>query len=147
MTAMRLTTRHPDTREGKSMPTAVELTDDKLVVHVQGADRFWALKSRLEIPLAHVAGAQPGSEEARKWLHGMRLGGTHIPGAISAGRFYTEGRSVFWDVHDPEKAIGIELRDERYGRLVLEVEDPERELTAIKEATAAVGGGSPGATP
>jgi len=33
---------------------------------------------------------------------------------------------VFWDVHDPDKAVGIELRDERYARLVIEVADPRR---------------------
>jgi hypothetical protein len=119
------------------MPAAIELTDEKLVVHVEGADRFWALKSRLEIPLAHVAGAHPAGDEARTWLHGMRLGGTHIPGVISAGRFYSEGQLVFWDVHDPDKAIGIELRDERYGRLVLEVEDPDVDVARIQQATPA----------
>jgi hypothetical protein len=34
---------------------------------------------------------------------------------ISAGRFYSHGQLTCWDVHDPEKATGIELRDERYG--------------------------------
>ena len=117
------------------MSTAIELTDEMLVVHVEGADRLWALKSRLEIPLAHVAGATSATEEARKWLHGMRLGGTHIPSVISAGRFYSHGELVFWAVHDPEKAIAIALRDERYSRLVLEVEDAEAEIARIRHAT------------
>lgn len=129
------------------MPATIELTSNALVIHVEGADRVWALKSRLEIPLTNVVDAQPASEEARQWLHGMRLGGTHIPGVISAGRFYSEGRLVFWDVHDPEKAIGIELRDERYGRLVLEVQDPERELAAITAATVADGRRDPAPAP
>ncbi len=116
------------------MPTTIELTSDALVVRVEGADRFWALKSRLEIPLRNVVGAQSASEEAQKWLHGMRLGGTHIPGVISAGRFYSEGQLVFWDVHEPAKAVAIELRDERYHRLVLEVEDPEAEIAKIQQA-------------
>ena len=30
----------------------VELTENTLIVHVRGMDRVWALKSRLEIPLA-----------------------------------------------------------------------------------------------
>jgi hypothetical protein len=57
---------------------------------------------------------------------------------ISAGRFYSHGQLVFWDVHDPEKAIGIDLRDEHYGRLVLEVGDPEQEIARIEQAAAAV---------
>jgi hypothetical protein len=92
----------------------------------------------LEIPIHNVIGARPATEEARSWLHGMRLGGTHIPGVISAGRFYTDGQLVFWDVHDPDKAIAIQLRDERYDRLVLEVENPEQEVTRVEQATAGV---------
>jgi len=121
------------------MRATIELiNDDTLVVHVEDADRFWALKSRLEIPLEHVAGARSAVDEARDWLHGVRLGGTHIPGVISAGRFYGDGQMVFWDVHDPEKAIGVELRDERYSRLVLEVDDPEGDIPRIARATTAI---------
>jgi hypothetical protein len=41
---------------------------------------------------------------------------------------------VFWDVHDPDKAIGIDLRDERYARLVIEVSDPKDEISRIMAA-------------
>ena len=36
----------------------VELTiyEDRLILHVKGADRLWAFKSTLEIPLRHVSG-------------------------------------------------------------------------------------------
>jgi hypothetical protein len=118
------------------VPATINLTDDSLVVQIEGSDKLWALKSRLEVPLANVVTAESASEEAHKWLHGARLGGTHIPGVISAGRFYSHGKWVFWDVHDPAKAIGIELQDERYDRLVIEVDDPEPEIAQIRQATA-----------
>lgn len=51
--------------------------------------------NRLAIPLAHVASAAPAEAGAREWLHGIRPGGTHIPGVISAGRFYSHGTWVF----------------------------------------------------
>jgi hypothetical protein len=57
---------------------------------------------------------------------------------ISAGRFYSHRQLVFWDVHDPRRAIAIELRDERYARLVLEVEDPEAEIARVQQAAALV---------
>jgi hypothetical protein len=41
---------------------------------------------------------------------------------------------VFWDVHDPEKTVVIRLKDERYARLVIEVEDPPATVAAIQEA-------------
>ena len=118
------------------MPTTLELTDTTLVVHLEGADKLWALKSRLTIPLSNVIGAHNAGDEAHTWLRGLRLGGTHVPGVISAGRFYSHGEMVFWNVHDPDNAIAIDLRDEHFGHLVIEVEDPAEEIARIQHATA-----------
>jgi hypothetical protein len=60
-----------------------------------------------------------------------------MPGVITAGTFYQEGERVFWDVHDPEKTVVIRLKDERYARLVIEVEDPPTTVAAIQEALGA----------
>jgi hypothetical protein len=111
----------------------VELTEKALIVHVRGMDRLWALKSRLEIPLSHVVGAEVDPEIAPEWHKGIRTRGTHMPGVITAGTFYQEGERVFWDVHEPEKTMVIQLRDERYARLVIEVEDPLATAAAIQE--------------
>jgi hypothetical protein len=112
----------------------IELVDDALVVTVEGADKLWSLHSRLSIPVAHLVGADREADEARKWLHGIRVGGTHVPGLISAGTFHSDGQWVFWDVHDPDKAIAIHLRDERYGKLVVEVADPDEAVDRIRAA-------------
>ena len=117
----------------------VEFTHDSLLVHVTGADRVFALKSELEIPLAHVVGAAGGEEEARGWYHGVRAPGVNIPGVITAGTFYQHGESVFWDVHHPERAVAISLRDEKYGKLVIEVDDPGATVRAIEAAVSARG--------
>jgi hypothetical protein len=118
------------------VPTSIELASDALTVHIEATDKLWALRSELQIPLANVINVHQAREEADTWLHGMRVGGTHIPGVISAGRFYSHGQLVFWDVHEPDKAIAIELRDERYDRLVIEVENREEDVVRIREAIA-----------
>jgi hypothetical protein len=110
----------------------VEVTENALIVHVRGMDRLWALKSRLEIPLSHLVGAEVDPGLARKWHKGIRAGGTHVPGVITAGTFYQEDERVFWDVHDPVKTVVIQLRDERYARLVIEVENPSAMAAAIQ---------------
>ena len=51
---------------------------------------------------------------------------------------------MFWDVRDSAKAIGIELRDEHYGKLVVEVGNPEEQIRQIQE-TAARTSSEPGA--
>jgi hypothetical protein len=120
------------------MPASIEISADFLTVHIEGADKLWTLESRLQIPLANVVSAQPARTEATQWLHGMRVGGTHIPGVISAGRFYSHGELVFWDVHEHEYAIAIQLRDERYEKLVIEVENPYHDIVRIREAVSSL---------
>ena len=113
----------------------VELTEDTLVVHVKGMDRIFALTSRLDIPLSHVMGAQVDPELGHpEWWKSLRFTATQIPWVVSAGTFYHEGERVFWDVRDPEKVVVIRLRDERYARLVIGVEDPPATVRAIQEA-------------
>ncbi len=65
----------------------IEVTPDQLIIRMEGADKLWALKSELAIPRAHVIGAEPAEAEARGWFHGVRVGGTSLPGVITAGRF------------------------------------------------------------
>ncbi|MEV0535554.1 hypothetical protein [Kitasatospora sp. NPDC050463] len=113
----------------------VSIDGDNLIVEIEGLDKLWALKSRLVIPLANVRGAtaDPGiSREAK----GLRAPGTHFPGVITAGTFHIDGERVFWDVHDATKAVVIELADERYARLVVEVSDPRATVALIERATA-----------
>jgi hypothetical protein len=112
----------------------IELTPTSLVVHITGADKFFALASRLEVPLEHIAGVDPRVPEARDVFHGLRVGGTNVPGLITAGRFLQDGEWAFWDVHDPDKAIGIRLHDEHYAKLIVGVDNPQ--LTAEQIATA-----------
>jgi hypothetical protein len=112
----------------------VELTSTSLIVHIRGADRFFAMKSQLEVPLRHIASVESAADEARRVWHGLRIGGTHIPGIITAGRFVEHGEWAFWDVHDPDSAIAIHLRDESYAKLVVGVDNPALTSEAIRTA-------------
>ena len=103
---------------------AIELTPTSLIVHITGADQFFALKSRLEVPLEHIAGVDSNVPEAHGVFHGLRMAGTNVPGLITAGRFLQHGELAFWDVHDPDKAIGIRLHDEHYAKLIIGVDNP-----------------------
>ncbi len=104
-----------------------------LVVQIEGLDKLWSLTSRLQIPLANVRGAtaDPGIVRDPKGLRGP---GAHLPGVITAGTFHLDGERVFWDVHNGTKAVVIELADERYARLVVEVDDPPAAVSLIEQA-------------
>ena len=103
-----------------------------LVLHVRGADKLWALKSSLEIPLRHIAEIRADAAAARGWWHGLRMPGTNIPGVLTAGTFYQDGKRVFWDVHNPANTVVIELKDERYNELIVEVADPQAAVEFVK---------------
>lgn len=111
----------------------LEVKEGSLVLHVRGADKFWALKSTLEIPLQHIAGVRGDAKIARGWWHGLKLIGTDLPGVLWAGTFYQHGKRIFWDVHNPENTIVIELHDERYGELIVEVADVAAAVQLIQQ--------------
>jgi len=105
---------------------------DRLILEIEGWDKLWAFKSRLEIPLANITAVRADREVAHGLWKGIRAPGTHLPGVIIAGTYYQNGQRIFWDVKDPEKTIVIDLADERYNQLIVEVADPARTVQEIQ---------------
>lgn len=112
----------------------ISLTADRIHLDVEGADKFWALRSHLEFPLSHIRSVRVDTEAARGWSHGLKIAGSQIPGILTAGTFYEQGGIVFYDVHDPDGTIVIELDHEHYKRLIVEVEAPEKTSALIERA-------------
>ncbi len=113
----------------------VSILGPTLALEIQGSHRLWALKSRVSIPLDHVDAvrAEPGAID-KMGRTGVKLVGTRLGGRIVAGTFRQDGQTVFWDVARQENAIVIDTRDERYGRLVVEVQDPCAAVAEIQRA-------------
>jgi hypothetical protein len=101
---------------------------------VRGIDKLWALTSSLRIPLASIAAVRADPEVARARRRGLRLPGLHVPGLITAGTFHQDGRRLFWDVRDPAKVVVVELRDERYDALIIEVAHPAAAVALLEDA-------------
>jgi hypothetical protein len=120
--------------------TKVEIQDDRLIARIQGLDRVLALTSELTIPLEHVKGAAVSPPEVlRRWRDVLRLHvpGTDLPYVVMAGSFlFLDGEHAFWDVHDPNRTVVIQLDHERFAKLVVEVEDPQATAAAINAAVA-----------
>jgi hypothetical protein len=112
----------------------LSISDGNLVLRVRGADKLWSFKSSLEIPLPHIVDIRADPAIAHGWSHGVRMPGTNIPGVLTAGTFYQDGKRVFWDVHDPDNTVVIELKDERYGELIVEVANPKAAVELVKTA-------------
>jgi hypothetical protein len=112
----------------------ISIKGDRIHLDVEGIDSMWAVRSHLEFPLSHIISVRVDAEAARGWWHGFRLMGSNIPGILTAGTFYQQGELVFYDVHDPDRTIVMELDHERYKKLIVEVEDPEKATAAIQKA-------------
>ena len=117
-------------RRFPSTITEVEIFEDLLVMYPRGAEGV-----SLTVDLAHITSAEEDPEVVRAGLgdHGI-LGSCH-PSVAAEEPYGSKGdATAFFNVHDPEKTVVIGLRNERYAKLVIEVEDPPTTVTAIREA-------------
>jgi hypothetical protein len=112
----------------------VSIEGDRVIFEVEGFDKLWALKSQLDIPVAHIRSARVDNDAAKGDWHGVNIGGADFPGLITAGAFYRQGRLVFYDTHKPENTIVVDLEHEDYDQLILQVRDPAGAVAAITEA-------------
>ena len=112
----------------------IAIEGETAIFEVRGQDKLWSLRSRLELPLAHIKGAHADPQPAMGWFQGLKLAGTALPNLFRAGTFYQDGGLVFWDVRHPEKTIVVELAHETYRKLVIEVADPDVAVALINNA-------------
>ena len=115
------------------MTGKINIENGNLVFELTGVDRILALKGRLEVPLKHVKSV---STERADWnyFNTIRVGGTRLPGVVADGRFLGKNGLLFYEMHDPEKCITVELEGERYKKVVFEVEDKKATADAIRHA-------------
>ena len=112
----------------------ISVEGDKAVFTVEGWHKLWACRSRLEIPLAHIRDVHADPSPKMGWFEGLKVLGTEVPNIFRAGTFYQDGGWVFWDVRQAENAIVVELHDERFQKLVVEVADPAAAIRLLKQA-------------
>src|SRR5579859_1923087 len=120
---------------------SIELTPRELIVHVHGVDRILAMRSSVSVPLFHVEGVREHAAEAdfddavRDSGRGI---GTFVRGRLAAGTLRLPDGRAFYDVHDPRKAIVVDLRSEPFAHLVVEIDDepPETAARRIRDAIA-----------
>ncbi len=117
--------------------TEIELTKNDLIVRMQGIDKILAIKNQVQVPLKHIVGVWMGIDEETQaeFKHSIRLPGSYMPGIVIAGTFVVKGKKMFWNVHhDKNKVITIKVADDKYIKLVLQVEDPAASVAAIQQA-------------
>jgi hypothetical protein len=114
----------------------VTVEGDTAVFEVEGFDKFWAMKSRVEIPVAHITAVEFDPESVGRWWHGLKLIGSSVPGLFAAGSFMYHGELVFWDVRDTSRTIVVSLNHEHYKKLIVEVDNPPAVVARLQAAQA-----------
>jgi hypothetical protein len=106
--------------------------DDRLLVRPVGLVRLWALHSGINVPVTSIAdvGVSNRKDLVKKW----RSPGTHLPGVMTAGTFRSHGTKDLWMVGPAKEVLVIELHDEAFRHVIVQVEDPHAAVEALKAA-------------
>jgi len=115
------------------MSGIVIIEKENLVFMLTGVDKVLALKSKLIVPFEHVKSV---STEPADWNYFkmLKLAGARLPGVVVDGRFISKEGLLFYEMHDPNKCITVELSNETYKKVVFEVENKEETAKMIKQA-------------
>jgi hypothetical protein len=120
------------------MNARIDIDDTAITVRPRGLDVVWTTRRRITVPLEHVRGARIDPDVVR---HGPWLGAGYTDAlldyTVAAGPMIVHGRHEFWDVHFPERTVVVELADEPYDRLVVDVDDPQATAAEINAAVGA----------
>ncbi len=108
----------------------IEEQSDYFIFEVKGLHKLWAFKSQISIPRENIIDVYP-NEENLNWIEGLRMPGTHIPGLITAGTYFQKDGTIFCDVKDYKKSIVVELKDEHYKKLIIEVENVDKAIQML----------------
>jgi hypothetical protein len=114
----------------------IQVSNSTLSVRFEGIDRLLSLKRGFTIPLDHVVSVEPRPRTERG-DSGLRVLATRVPAVMAPKTFHEQSGRRLFDGHDPNRTLVIGVYDERYSRLVLEVDDPEGAADAITQAVRA----------
>ena len=110
----------------------LEISNGKLIIDLGDLEKALAIRGGFEIPLQNIVKA--GTEAHRTGWKEVRAPGTHLPGVIKAGTYYTPRGREFWYVTE-KGVLVLELQNEAYKRIVLSVDGNKEWAKRINEAT------------
>jgi hypothetical protein len=114
----------------------IKVSGDHLEVELLGWSKVWALRRRLEIPIAAIKVARADGIIPKGYY--IRAFGTGIPRMISAGMFTDFKRWAFFDLRaDRVNVVIMELAGWKYDAVAVQVKDARAAVEMIHAAMAA----------
>jgi len=102
----------------------INLNNQQVTIDISGWDSFWSFKKKVSFARNNIIQAFRYNQNiAPPWL---RNPGTAIPGKIIAGTYQNlKNRREFWCTHFNGNTIVIDLKQEKYSRIVCDLPEDE----------------------
>ncbi len=115
------------------MTGTIRIDDKNLVFEIHGIDIILAIKKSITIPLDHVSSV---STDEVSWepFQQLKIAGASLPGVIKDGIFLSKDGLLFFEMHDSKKCITVSLNNEKYKKIIFEVQDKEFAAKIIRDA-------------
>ncbi len=115
------------------MTGTIKIEDKNLVFEIHGIDIILAIRKSITIPLEHVSSV---SLDKVSWepFQQLKVAGTSLPGVIKDGMFLSTDGLLFFEMHNTDKCITVSLNNEKYKKIIFEVEDKESAAKIIRDA-------------
>ncbi len=115
------------------MSGTIRIENKNLVFEMHGIDIILAIRKIITIPLEHVLSV---STDRISWkpFEQIKVAGTSLPGVIKDGMFLSSDGLLFFEMHNPDKCITVSLKNEKYKKIIFEVDDKESIAKTIRDA-------------
>lgn len=109
----------------------ISITKTAVIVNFEGYKKFLVLKNNLRIPLSCIKSV---CTSPVKWLIFTPKAGTNFPGLIMAGTFFQREGVTFYYVRDLNRCITFSLKNHRYFKVVIQVDNKDKSAMQIRKA-------------
>lgn len=115
------------------MSGTVKIEGKNIVFEIHGVDVILSIKRSITIPIEHIMSV---STDKVPWepFKQIKVAGTGLPGVIKDGLFLSNDGLLFFEMHNPDNCITVSLNNEKYKKIIFEVQDKESVAKTIRDA-------------
>jgi hypothetical protein len=110
----------------------IGFSHDQVVIAPLGAMRVWSRSRGLMLPATAIAAVGVG--DRRELRRGIRWPGVSVPRLLRAGTYRRKEGKELWFVGRAQDVVVVELIDQPYRRVILEVAEPAAVVGALRAA-------------
>ena len=108
------------------------IKNQRLHLSLSGWEQVGSLHADIRIAFNHIVKVEI-VEKPWRVLHGIRAPGFGIPRFIMLGTMRTKGKKDFCAVYRNRNAVVVYLHDEKFERLIVTCDEPEKIARRLKE--------------